>query len=882
MPNSQDTIAAIYKLVDEYSGELREINGTMGEFDKSAKKQVKSSSLVDKGMKKLAGTIGAVGLAYKGLAFAKDSVALFKEQDKANRLVEVSFGATADQIHRFANELQESAKIGDETTLMYAGMLKNMGLANDQIEELITASADLVAGSGGLINMDTAVKNLSKTYSGITGRITEFVPEIKGLTKEQLEQGKAISIVANKYKGLASEIAKTPVGEITGLTNTIGDLQEEIGEKLLPAQKSWLTVQMSLVTVFRDLSPVISLVVKGISVFAGVVQSIIEGNKVVLGITAISAAIIGLTIGVQAGTISWTAFNAAVAANPLGLATIAAVGLIAAINKLTNASQEARDKSVEFGKSRAEAEQKVIDKLIRITEIENQLKKSKSDKTTLKTLKKQVEALTGETVKFNKETQEAELRTKQFLGAGEQFTTTINSMQRSVRNKTRAEREAVKASEEAELKLKAETEAIKKAEEAKKAQEKAEKEFIKTKKEAAKILGTVEFENFLFGKSLREQEIEQVKKTASERQDVVAKVHGKNSSQVKAIQQNLNNELKTINDKFDQQRTDKLKQQSAIRLGITNQVLAEKERLTLSAEQAEISSIERAGEQRTEELKKQNANNQLIVQSEETTQLQIQEVRDRFRLEEEKKRQESDKKEADEARAKNNQIVGFVQQGANAIFDIMSAVNNKRTRDLDLATSKQIKAVNDSTASEEDKAKKIEQIEKKSADKRYKLELAAWRNNILSAGGNTALAVTKTLASVPFPASIPLAAAAGAAGLVQTGIIASNKPQRMENGGTLRGGSTATDSVSFQGNPGERVIDNRRTRKLNKAIDEGLGGGFTVKVEMPITIEGNATQSVVEKIKESATDIVDRTVRALEIAYEQGKLQSSRFGGAFA
>ncbi len=110
----------------------------MVEFDDSAKKQVKSTSLVDKGIKKLAATVGGLALAYKGLDFGKKSIELFKVQDKANRLVKASFGEASGEMRSFADELQILTNVGDESTLLYAGMVKNMGLTVEQTQDFPT------------------------------------------------------------------------------------------------------------------------------------------------------------------------------------------------------------------------------------------------------------------------------------------------------------------------------------------------------------------------------------------------------------------------------------------------------------------------------------------------------------------------------------------------------------------------------------------------------------------------------------------------------------------------------------------------------------------------------------------------------------------------
>jgi hypothetical protein len=64
------------------------------------------------------------------------------------------------------------------------------------------------------------------------------LPQLQALTKEELAQGKAVEIVAEKYKGMAEEVANA-TGSYEQMKNAQGDFAEAIGKFTKPAQDQW-------------------------------------------------------------------------------------------------------------------------------------------------------------------------------------------------------------------------------------------------------------------------------------------------------------------------------------------------------------------------------------------------------------------------------------------------------------------------------------------------------------------------------------------------------------------------------------------------------------------------------------------------------------------
>lgn len=174
---------------------------------------------------------GAIG---DSIDFAKESIKAFSEQEDAlNKLGQAlkSTGSfTEDAINDFsayASELQRTSKFGDELVLSQLAVAKSFGATNSKAKELVTAAANLSATFGG--SLEENVTKLGKTLAGEVGRLGQLIPELKSLTKAQLESGEAALIINNRFGGAAASELNTYSGSVIAAKNAFSDLQEEIG-----------------------------------------------------------------------------------------------------------------------------------------------------------------------------------------------------------------------------------------------------------------------------------------------------------------------------------------------------------------------------------------------------------------------------------------------------------------------------------------------------------------------------------------------------------------------------------------------------------------------------------------------------------------------------
>ena len=233
---------------------LKDLNKKLDDAGKSIDNAGKKSKTLNTNLGGIGkGAIAAAG-AVAGVAVAvKKTVDALNECEaayKVQRNAEIALQQAAKNnpylndesvynLRNFASELQSMSNIGDEQSLQVMAQLAAMGRTEEQIQAIMKAAADMSAVTGNSIQ-NVAVQ-LNKTYSGLAGELGEANSAIRGLSKEELEAGKAIDIIAQQYKGQAAAMADNTVQ----LANAWGDFKENIG-------RGWSKVTQPVKQFFLD------------------------------------------------------------------------------------------------------------------------------------------------------------------------------------------------------------------------------------------------------------------------------------------------------------------------------------------------------------------------------------------------------------------------------------------------------------------------------------------------------------------------------------------------------------------------------------------------------------------------------------------------------
>lgn len=228
-----DTEAAA-KGIDEISKQL-----------KSFSNSVKKSSLrnISDSFNSFTSSIGfATAALGKVKAAINETVEAYNKQAAAEIQLESAAknnpylnAASVQSLKEYAGELQSISTFGDEELIPMMAQLAAAGRTQAEIQDIMSASVDIAAS--GTMSLDSAVKNLSKTYSGLSGELGEANPKIKALTTEQLKNGEAVKVMKAQYSGMAQNVADA-TGGWKQFQNTLGDLKEVIGKDFAESQNS--------------------------------------------------------------------------------------------------------------------------------------------------------------------------------------------------------------------------------------------------------------------------------------------------------------------------------------------------------------------------------------------------------------------------------------------------------------------------------------------------------------------------------------------------------------------------------------------------------------------------------------------------------------------
>jgi len=196
----------------------------------------------------------AIGAAFAAAFAAGQVIEAANRQEEAVNNLNTALklaGEFSDEaslgIQQFASDLQEVTTIGDEATLELFSLARTFVKTNEEATKLTQASIELAAATG--MSLDSAVKNLGKTFAGLTGELGESLPALRNLSTEALKSGEALDFVLERFGGAAKAQTETFAGSVAQLKNNFGDLLEGIGD--------WITKSPLAISLIKSLSEIV-------------------------------------------------------------------------------------------------------------------------------------------------------------------------------------------------------------------------------------------------------------------------------------------------------------------------------------------------------------------------------------------------------------------------------------------------------------------------------------------------------------------------------------------------------------------------------------------------------------------------------------------------
>lgn len=315
--------------------------------EKELKKLERKMSDFSKNIKKI-GTDMSKYITAPITAMAGVSVAAANTQLQAEAKLLTALQGRSDVQQRLiaqASELQSRSTLGDEAIIEQQAYLAALGLSEQQIGATIEAAAQLSAA----LNMDlgSAVKNLGKTFGGMTGELGESIPALKNLTKEQLQAGEAVNYVNQNYRGFAETAAAVGTGPLTQLKNIIGDIAESFGVILLPTIQKIAAKLKEMATAFQQLSPEIKETIVTVAAIAAAIGPAVVAFSKLVDVVKIFALALPLVKAILTSLIT-----------PIGSVAAAVTALAISWMRATNKMREYEKEALAMAKMQGEQEGK--------------------------------------------------------------------------------------------------------------------------------------------------------------------------------------------------------------------------------------------------------------------------------------------------------------------------------------------------------------------------------------------------------------------------------------------------------------------------------------------------------------------------------------------
>ena len=201
-----------------------------------AKKAQDDLKGVEGAINKMGKAVGIATGAYfgaKGLISGLSTVVqLSAEQELAEKKLSTALGRTSKSLLEQASALQKVTTFGDEAIISQQAFLASLNFSEERIKEIIPLALDLSSATG--MALDSAVRNVSKTFSGLQGELGELIPQLKELTQEELKAGGALEVISELMGGSAQENTETLAGKLEQTRNAVLDAGESLGELLAP------------------------------------------------------------------------------------------------------------------------------------------------------------------------------------------------------------------------------------------------------------------------------------------------------------------------------------------------------------------------------------------------------------------------------------------------------------------------------------------------------------------------------------------------------------------------------------------------------------------------------------------------------------------------
>lgn len=251
-------INVLLAIKDQFTAPLKKATKSTKDMQRQldkARNKVKAFTNSIKNSMKTVAKWGAIGLgaltAATGL-FIKQSLDAAKDKLKADKMLEATMKRNnifseerMQALKSEASALQDLGVVGDDVTLAGAGQLAMYKLNYEQIKKTMPILSDMVAKEKGLNGtQEDAIAMadvIGKAMNGQVKGLQNFGVSLTEAEKKLFKTMKAeqkLDFIVNKVNksigGTAKALRETDEGKISSMKGAWGDMQAELGKKLMP------------------------------------------------------------------------------------------------------------------------------------------------------------------------------------------------------------------------------------------------------------------------------------------------------------------------------------------------------------------------------------------------------------------------------------------------------------------------------------------------------------------------------------------------------------------------------------------------------------------------------------------------------------------------
>lgn len=276
------------------------------QFQSSLKKATRRLKKFGSSMKRTGQTMTR-SLTMPVIAFGAVAIKAFDEQIKAETKLRTSLKGNEEAFKSLKNQAQELQKVtlfGDEATMEAQGFLAQLGLNEAAILKLTPLIQDFATAQG--IGLGDAAKLVAKSVGSSTNALSRYGITIEGKVGTVERLNSAVNNLSTAFGGQAEAISKEGLGPLIQMKNRLGDIFEEIGEKLIPIVIKLGEKLMAFFNGFSNLDSKTQEMIIGIALLTATLGPLL----IVLG--SIAIAIAGISAPVLATVAAVTALAAAI------------------------------------------------------------------------------------------------------------------------------------------------------------------------------------------------------------------------------------------------------------------------------------------------------------------------------------------------------------------------------------------------------------------------------------------------------------------------------------------------------------------------------------------------------------------------------------------